>query len=208
MTVTSQLASALGQREEAPNTALAKKISEQNNLAAVLELVENLQNKNKDIRNDCIKVLYEIGAANPKLIAAYAPDFIGLLTHKDNRLQWGAMTALQSVTLENPKLIFERLPEILAAAEKGTVITKDNLMALLLKLLTLSEYTDDAFALLNEQLLKSLENQLPMYAENASVVIPAKYKTALAQTLQSRINDIGKDSKKARVQKVINKLLK
>lgn len=72
MSIINQLASALGRRDEVPNQELAKKIAETNDEAAVQELVENLQHKNKDIQNDCIKVLYEIGELKPGLISTYS----------------------------------------------------------------------------------------------------------------------------------------
>ena len=50
---------------------LARKIVRKRDGPAVQELVENLAHKNKGIQNDCIKALYEIGEADPNLIAKY-----------------------------------------------------------------------------------------------------------------------------------------
>ena len=88
MSVISKLASSLDRRDEVPNQELAKQIATKKDKKAVQELVENLNNKSKDIQNDCIKVLYEIGEINPALVADYAKEFISLLDHKNNRLQW------------------------------------------------------------------------------------------------------------------------
>ena len=71
MSVIDQLASAFGRRDEKPNLDLAAKIAESEDLKAVEELVANLQNRNKDIQSDCIKVLYEIGAVKPRLIESH-----------------------------------------------------------------------------------------------------------------------------------------
>ncbi len=65
MTVIDKLASSLGHKDEVPNQKLAEQIVQKNNKDAVQELIDNLDNKNKDIQNDCIKVLYEIGHAAP-----------------------------------------------------------------------------------------------------------------------------------------------
>lgn len=206
MSVIDQLASSLGRRDEVPNQELAKRIAALKDQQAVQELIDNLTNKNKDIQSDCIKVLYEIGEISPSLIAPFYREFLALLDHKNNRLQWGAMTALSSITLENPQVIYDSLSRIVAAADKGSVITRDYAVNILLRLYSVSRYADEAFALLNEQLLQSPTNQLPMYAENALPVIGDKHKEQLVQTLSARLDDIEKDTKRKRVEKVIGKL--
>jgi len=205
MSILNKLASALDRRDELPNEELAKQIADKNDNEAVKELVANLSNKSKDIQNDCIKVLYEIGERKPALIAAYAKEFIDLLDSRNNRLQWGAMTAINTITLENPKLIYGSLSKIIAAADNGSVITKDHAVNILISLCSLKQYTENAFSLLIEQLLNSPTNQLPMYAEKAIPVINEKNKQLFVKALASRINDIGKETKRKRVEKVIKK---
>jgi hypothetical protein len=206
MSVIGKLASSLNRRDEVPNQELAKQIAAKKDKNAVQELVDNLSNKSKDIQNDCIKVLYEIGAINPSLIAPYAKTFVVLLDHKNNRLQWGAMTALSTITPEDPKAIYASLSKIIAAADKGSVITKDYAVNILISLCAIKQYADNAFALLNEQLLSSPTNQLPMYAEKAMPIINDKNKKIFIQTLTSRLDDIEKDTKRKRVEKVIKKV--
>ena len=93
MNVIDKLASSLNRRDEVPNQELAKQIAVKKDKKAVAELIEYLNNKSKDIQNDCIKV-YEVGEISSALIANYANNFIELLNHKNNRLQWGAMTVI------------------------------------------------------------------------------------------------------------------
>jgi len=206
MSVLNKLASSLKRRDEVPNQKLAKQIAAKKDNKAVRELADNLSNRSKDIRYDCIKVLYEIGESNPSLIAPYYEEFLTLLAHKDNRLQWGAMTALSSLTLENPKAIYALLPQIISAAGKGSVITKDHAVNILIKLCLVKQYAGKAFALLNEQLLGSPVNQLPMYAEKAMCIISEQNKKQFIKTLTSRLDDIDKESKRKRVEKVIKKV--
>lgn len=206
MTILSKLASSLNRRDELPNQELAKQIAAKKDKNAIQELVDNLSNKSKDIQHDCIKVLYEIGEINPLLISPYYKEFLKLLDHKNNRLQWGGMTALSSITLENPKAVFSSLTKIIAAADKGSVITKDHAVDILIKLCSLKPYAEDAFVLLNEQLLQCPTNQLPMYAEKAMNSIHDSNKKKFIQTLSSRLDDIDKDTKRKRVEKVIKKL--
>ena len=208
MIIIEKLASSMGRRDEIPNQELAKQIANKNDKIAIKELFENLHNKNKNIQNDCIKVIYEIGVLKPLLISDYIEDLIKLLDNTNNRLQWGGMTALNTLVLEKPEHIYDNLSKLVDVAEKGTVITKDNLMAILIKLCSIKKYSDYAFSLFNEQLLKSLNNQLPMYAENAIIIINDSNKIKFIETLRSRLQGIEKETKKARVEKIIKKLTK
>ncbi len=206
MSIIPQLASSLNRRDEVPNQALAKQIADKGDKTAVKELITHLSNKSKDIQNDCIKVVYEIGERKPALIADYAPDFVALLISKNNRLQWGGMTALSTITLENPKVIYSFLSKIITACNSGSVITKDYGVAILIKLCSLKLYADKVFPLLIEQLLSSPANQLPAYAEKAIPIINEKNKAVFIKTLTSRLCDIEKDTQKNRVEKVIQKV--
>jgi hypothetical protein len=206
MSVLHHLASALNRRDEIPNQELAGKIAAKKDTAAIKELVENLKNKKKDIQNDCIKVLYEIGELKPELISGYAKDFVALLDDKNNRLQWGAMTALDQITNENPNVIYTHLSKIIAASDKGSVITKDHAVNILIKLCQIKQYAGDAFSLLIEQLLSAPVNQLPKYAEDAMHLIGDTNKKLFLKTLNSRLEEIEKDTKRKRVEKVMKKL--
>lgn len=206
MSVIPKLASSLGRRDEVPNQELAKEIADKNDKAAVKELVENLKSKSRDIQSDCIKVLYETGELNPELIAGYAEEFVALLDHKNNRLQWGAMSAIDSITTQNPRVVYGSLSKIIKASDKGSVITKDHAVNILIKLCAGKLYADEAFSLLIEQLLSCPTNQLPMYAERAVTIVSEKNKGIFTHTLTSRLGEIEKDTKRMRVEKVIKKL--
>lgn len=208
MSILPLLATSLKRRDEVPNQELAKQIADKKDKKAVQELVDNLANKSKDIQHDCIKVLYEIGVLNPSLISGYAKEFIALLTHKNNRLQWGAMTAIYSITTENPKLVYDALPKIMDCIDKGSVITKDYGVNILIALCSVKQYAENAFALLIEQLVSSPTNQLPMYAERAAVIINDKNKTLFVKTLTARLDDIEKEPKRKRIEKVIKQFSK
>lgn len=206
MEVLSRIASALGQRDQAPNLALAREIAETKDKKAVNELVEGLMNKDKAIQNDCIKVLYEIGEIEPFLLVDYLDSFLALLHSKNNRLQWGSMTALNCIVKVKPKEIYDHLPTIMEATEKGSVITRDNAVNVLINLASHPSYSEDAFPLLIEQLLKSPTNQLPMYAERMLPIVTPENKDDFVTALNSRLDEIEKESKKKRVEKVIKKI--
>ncbi len=208
MSVLNKLSSALNRRDEIPNQELAKAIAQADDTLAVKELVENLKNKDKNIQSNCIKTLDEIGKLKPVLIAEHIDKLLALLNHKNNRLQWGAMAAINAVANENLKAIYNALPEIINSADKGSVITNDHCVGILVKLCAQKEYAEDVFALLNERLLKSPTNQLPMYGEMALPIINEQNKAAFIRTLTARLPEIEKDTKRKRVEKVIKKFIK
>jgi hypothetical protein len=205
MSILNLLATNLNRKDEAPNMALANQIANTNDKAAVEELIQNLSTGSKNIQHDCIKVLYETGALDPALIVKYTPIFVGLLSDKNNRLQWGAMTALQSIAVDYPKDIYTFLPAIMIAATDGSVITKDNLVKLLVHLSKNTQYRKNTMVLLNELLASCATNQLPMYAEYTLPVIDTTSVLLFVQTLKSRLPEIEKESKRKRVEKVIQK---
>jgi len=206
MSVLNKLASALGERNTIPNKELAKQIADKNDGNAVAELVANLGNKSKTIQSDCIKTLYEIGELKPALIASHAKDFIALLDSKNNRMQWGAMTALSSIAAEVPKTIYPALAKIVAIADNGSVITKDHCVKILTILSGMKQYADAAFPLLKEQIMNSPVNQLPTYAENALPVVPKDEQAQFAMMLSKRLADEITDTKRKRLEKTISKL--
>ncbi|MBZ4187501.1 hypothetical protein [Niabella beijingensis] len=205
MTIIDRLASSLNRRDEAPNTELARQIAAAGDKKAIAELIRHLADNNKNIRHDCIKTLYEIGAIRPSLLSGNTGDFIRLLDSNDNRMQWGAMAALLTVTAENPGPVFSALPKLAATAEKGSVITRDNYVGILIQLCGVKSLSEDAFALLNEQLATCPPNQLPMYAENALPVLLETQRQQFISTLGSRLNDLEKESKRKRLEKVLKK---
>ncbi len=206
MTVLNKLATSLNERSEVPNQLLAQAIERTSDKPAVRELVENLSNKNKAIQSDCIKVLYEIGEREPGLIAGYFREFVQLLESKNNRLVWGAMTALDAIALEEPDAVYEALEQIMAAADSGSVIARDHAVGVLTKLGTIKRYARKCLQLLLEQLRACPDNQLPMYAEKSLAVVTEKNRAVLQGVLTDRLDRLPKESQKKRVQKVLKRM--
>lgn len=125
-----KLASALGRNDEQPNVALAEELVASASRRDIREIVEGLHPETAVV-NDCIKVLYEIGYRKPALIAEYADHFAALLGSRNNRLVWGAMTALATIAPVNPDAVYRNIDRILKAYEKGSVITVDNSISVL-----------------------------------------------------------------------------
>lgn len=206
MSILTKLASSLGRRDEVPNQELAEQIVATNDAAAVKELVENLSNKDKNIQSDCIKVLYEIGERNAALIAGYRNEFGKLLDSKNNRLVWGAMTALDAIAAENPKGVHSLLAKIMATAGSGSVITRDHAVGILVKLSALKPYAANCIPLLLEQLAQCPNNQFPMYCEHSLAIINDGNRQQFQKVMSARLNDLEKESQKKRVAKVLKKI--
>ncbi|BBI32420.1 sister chromatid cohesion protein PDS5 [Cohnella abietis] len=206
MTIVSRLATSLHRKDEEPNVLLAQLIVEEGDKADVQELIDNLRHKDKGIQSDCIKVLYEIGMLKPTFLVEHVQTFVDLLTNKNNRLVWGAMTALDAIASADPQAVYEALPSIMNTANTGSVITRDHGVSILIKLYSVERYTDQIFPHLIKQLESCPTNQLPMYAENAMPVIHDRDRALFVETLLSRLIEIEKDSKRKRVEKVIKKL--
>lgn len=206
MSVLEKLAASQGIHNDLPNQQLAREIVAKKDRTAIKELAENLTHNDKRIQSNCIKVLYEVGEQQRALIADYDKEFLALLDSKNNRLVWGAMTALDCITAINPKSIYKHLAKILDVAEKGSVITKDHGMGILTKLAALPQYSDEALTLLIDQLKTSATNQLPKYAEDALPVMTAKHKHNFSKVLSSRLKEVESDSKRKRIERVLKRL--
>ncbi len=167
-----RLACSLGRNDEAPNVELAKELLAKRDTADIAEMAAGLREKNKAVANDCIKVLYEIGAGDPALIADYTADFLDLLGSRDNRMVWGAMTALGQVTALRPDVVFARLSDVVKAYEKGSVITVDNAISVLAHLCVAGpHYAKSVFPILLRHLETCRPKEIPQHAQRMAVCI-------------------------------------
>lgn len=119
-----RIATNLGRRDEEPNKELAAELAAQSDDAGIAEIVAHLGDRNQSIAGDCIGVLYHIGYLMPALIASYLNTFVALLKSPQNRMIWGAMIAIWTITPVRPSAVFRSTAPILAAMEAGTVITR------------------------------------------------------------------------------------
>lgn len=203
MSILGRLASALGRNDERPNVELAEALEAKPDPAAIDELVAALSGA-AAVSNDAIKVMYELGARRPDLIAPHVDAFLALLNSKNNRNLWGALQAIEAVTQLVPERVAGDLPAIIAAADKGSVIAKDKAVQILAKLCA-TGHAEAQPALLS-RLAEAAPNQFPMYAEIAAPVVDAAHRAQLRDILETRLATIDAAAKKARVQKVLRRL--
>ena len=203
MSVLNRLASSLDRRDEASNQELAHDLAANKDKAGIHEIAENLWNKNKNIQADCIKVLYEVGYLEPKLIVDYAEDFVKLLRSKNNRLVWGGMTALAEVAKANPDAIFNHIDEIKKAKETGSVITVDSAISTLAYTAAANKkYNEAIFPYLLKHLSNCRPKEVPQHAEKTLPAVNSSNKVDFIKVLEKRIEDLS-GSGLSRVKKVI-----
>lgn len=206
MTVINQLSSSLGQKGNDANIALAKEIAETENAEAINELVDNLWNKDKKIQADCIKTLYETAYIKPDLIAEYYSEFLELLLSKNNRLVWGGMIALMTITDLKNKELFAAIDLISDTVRNGSVITIDCGVEIFAKLNKYSDYQDKVENLLIDQLWKCPIKQLPQYMEKVTISITERNKEIYLKIINERKAECERDSQIKRLDKVLKQI--
>ncbi|RUL52027.1 hypothetical protein [Lysinibacillus antri] len=206
MTILNRLSSQLDRSDEQPNIELAEELVRNHNLEGVQEIIDNLANKDKKIKHDCIKVAYEIGKLQPELISQNALIFIELLKSKDNRLIWGAIQALSTIALEVPEILIEHLHDIKLAMKIGSVITVDKGVITLAKLASVNnEYNQQIFSYLIDHLKSCRTKEVPQHAESISIAVSADNKDAFLQVVQER-EPYFTEPQRTRIKKLIKSL--
>ena len=203
MSILNRLAHSLGRRDEVPNQELARDLAAKKDKSGIREIAENLWNKDKNIQADCIKVLYEVGAIDPKLIADYTEDFVKCLRSKNNRLAWGGMTALAEVAKADPDSVFKNLDAIKKAKETGSVITVDNAISTLAFTAAANKnYNVAIFPYLLKHLSSCRPKEVPQHSEKTLPAVNAANKADFIKVLEKRMEDLS-GSGLSRVKKVI-----
>lgn len=203
MSVLNRIARLRNRRDEVPNQELARDLAAKTNKAGIREIADNLWSKDRHVQADCIKVLYEVGAIEPKLIAAYAGDFVKLLNSRNNRLVWGAMTALAETARADPRVVFKHLDEIKKAKETGSVITVDNAISALAFTASADEkYSQTIFPYLLKHLSGCRPKEVAQHSERTLPAVNAENKKDFIKVLERRTEDLN-GSALARVKKVI-----
>jgi len=202
MSVTDKLAHSLGRRDEVPNQELARDLAAKKDQKGIREVAENLWNTDKNIQADCIKVLYEVGYIEPKLIADYAEDFVKLLKSKNNRLVWGGMTALAEVAKANPDAVFKHFDAIKKAKETGSVITVDNAISTLAYTAANDKYNKAIFPYLLKHLSSCRPKEVPQHSEKTLPAVNTSNKNEFIKVLERRMEDLSGGGL-SRVKKVI-----
>jgi len=201
--VLNRLASSQNRRDEEPNVLLAQALAKARDAAGIREIAQNLWNENADVQADCIKVLYEIGALEPALIAGYSADFLKLLGDKNNRLVWGGMTAIAAIAEVSAAELFRNWQAIRAAVETGSVITADQGILALARLAATDPVRRQAiFPYLLKHLADCRPKDVPQRAEKIAAAVESSNRAAFVAALEKRQGELS-NAQAARVKKVV-----
>lgn len=206
MSIFTDLASVLDENDELSNKERAKLIADNKDEKEIKELVKRLNYQNRGIQSDSIKVLYEIGYVKPELILPYLNDFLDLLNSSNNRMIWGSMCALSSISNSEAKQLYPHLNKILNAVDEGSIITKDAAVIILVNLAKINTYKSECTNLYLKVLKNSPHNQFPMYAEKGFEIIDSSCKNEFQAIIAIRLDQLEKESQKKRLLKLLKKL--
>ena len=203
MSVIDRIAYYQNRRDEVPNQELARAFAAKQDRKGIAEIALHLWDDNPNVRSDCLKVLYEIGEIQPALIADYAPDFLKLLDDRNNRLVWGAMTALASVASLKPDLLYAHRADLERITDSGSVITQDyGIKTLALVAASSAARRNQIFPYLLRHLATCRPKDVAQRAEKIVVAVALSNRDSFVKVLEQRLSDLT-PSQAARVRKAL-----
>ena len=206
MSVLNKIAYYQKRRDEVPNQELARELAATKDKRGIQEIAENLWHKNKSVRSDCLKVLYEIGYINPSLIAGYVDEFLKLLKDKENRMVWGGMIGLATIADECPKEIWQHIDDVISAVEHGTLITFVWGIKTLAHVAKADKrYSKKLFPILMGHLQTCNSRDFPLHAESVRVAVDKSNQAEYLAVVQARQSELT-SSQLARLKKVLKDL--
>lgn len=206
MSVLNRIAYFQSRRDEVPNQDLARSLARTKNRAGIREIAENLHSSNRNIQSDCLKVLYEIGYLDPALIAGYADDFLDLLHSKNNRMVWGSMIALATISPLQARAIGKRLDEVMKAIDAGSLITVVWGVKTLAGVASASRtYRARILPVLLRQLKTCLPRDVPMHAQSILPAVDESNRGKFLAVLSSRLPDLS-PAETTRLRKVLRQI--
>lgn len=182
-------------------------IVQNQNTTAVDSLILLIQHPaDIDTLGDALKVLECIGLEQPELAKPAFRTILTLLDHKQNKIQWRAMSALCPISYFFPKEIYDNLDKVLSTMDQGSVITRDHGFKILVTLYQVPAYEEVLKELILEQVLAAPDNQLGQYAENWFEVISPKHMESLQKALASRSIELTAPSHQKRIARLMKKI--
>lgn len=188
------------------NIKLAEKIVRLNDITGIQEIVRGLDDKEKQINNDCIKVLYEVGYRSPEMIVPYIDVFLEKIKSKNNRIVWGSCIALSLIADRTCDKIMKQLNDIKRVYETGSVITTDYCISIFAGVVKgNSKYAKEVLPILISHLGSCRPKEVAQHAERAIICINQSNKKKFCDVLNKRLDSLA-DSQKKRVNKVLRRI--
>lgn len=204
--IASRLSHARGRRDEEPNVQLAVELAGSKDVDGIARVADIAITGSRQAQQDAIKVLYEIGARDAELLRPHAQCILQLIDSRNNRMVWGALTAFAQLARVDATAIANNLDAILAAADAGSVIARDQAVQILIELKARPDLAGTATAHLLARLKSAAVNQLPMYAERIHAALEAQDYPDFREVLTIRLADDMPMSKRRRIEKIVKKM--
>jgi hypothetical protein len=206
MSVLDRIAFYQGRRDEIPNQTLARALVKTGDRAGIAEIAANLHHANRNVQSDCVKVLYEVGYLDPALIADHVNEFLNLLGSKNNRLVWGGMLALSSISSLRPRQVWARIDEVITATRKGTVITAmAGVKTLAGVAASNARYRSKLIPVLLEQLRTCPPRDLPVQAESILRAVSPSDRPPFLDRIEARKHELT-TAQASRLRRMLRKL--
>lgn len=203
--VLGKLSTSLARKDMAPNEALARELAATGNRKDLDTLAQNLTHPDKNLRYDCLKVLYETSVLNPSLAIKYLDDFAGCLGMK-GWMMWGGMIAISTLSKHYPEKVYHHLNAITEAMDKGSVIATDHGVSILADLCRADKkYNKELFPLLLYRLRVCPAKAIPQYAEKTLAAVGKKEAGGFREVISERWNEMS-GRQQERAGRVLKKL--
>ena len=195
-----------GRRDEVPNQELAKELAASRDAMGIAEIADHLEDRNKSIASDCLKVLYEIGYIDPSLIEPYAGRFLALLKSSNNRMVWGSMIALWTVAGTQADAIWDHIDLVMDTVRAGTVITTVSGVKVLAVVASKAPEYEARIGPFLMDVLRDCEPKLvATHAEDMLVMVNEGNKDEMMTALEGRMGDLS-TSQATRARRVLRRV--
>jgi hypothetical protein len=205
MNVVDRLASAFSRRDDEPNRELAAEIAEAQDVAATAELFSLLAHKKRAVRVDAARALASLAGFAPNLVAPHWKTLMGELERKEQVMVWPAMIALERASDRLLPKLYGVLPELVAAARRGSVIARDHALRIFVRMAQKPAYAAKARAILLEELRTCPDLQFPAYVESTLPAVPKEAMAKFLSVITARLSKLGRPSSIRRVEKALRR---
>lgn len=196
----------VGRRDEVPNQELAAELAASKDADGIAEIADHLEDKNKSVASDCLKVMYEIGYIDPTLIEPYTGRFLGLLRSPNNRMVWGSMIALWTVAAAQADVIWKEVDLVMDTVREGTVITTVSGVKALAVVASKSPAYEARIGPFLMDVLRDCEPKLvATHAEDMLVMVDDGNRDEMVSVLEGRMDEL-RSSQATRVRRVLRRL--
>jgi hypothetical protein len=203
MLVLSRISYFQSRHDDLVNVAFARELAITKDKDGIHEVANELWNKDLAVANACIRVINEIAAINPSLIADHADDFLKLIQSNNKDMVWGAMIALAAIAPLKADVIYEQITAVQSAMLNGSVNVAHHGVKVLSQVAASSKTRNaKVFPLLLNHLATCWARAVPQHSKNTLIAVNTGNQEEFVNILKRRLPELSA-SQAARVRLVI-----